>query len=274
MSTKITTCSRRLPNGALGFRGCLLCTFSFQVRQLVLYGTLFHRRLMQVGMFKPAIVWNQKLGTGRMRLYGRLDTFKKEVSARVSAFPESSKVGNRKWNALSSGEVRVRHVVRPGRSFFLWSSPTMRCPTQCRALGSCIACLRSSALLRGQRGLWKRLRLIHCIHSPSLSMMQVYDGLWWFCRCGSKTCPPGDCIVWSYWQNQEDPTSDAVHRAGSVLRYVAEKRCPELGLQGAALLQGAASGRGFGLRLSQQNHFVLECFFTYLWFEFALQEYQ
>lgn len=38
----------------------------------------------------------------------------------------------------------------------------------------------------------------------------------------------------------QDPSSDAVHRAGCVLRYVCEKRCPELGLQGAQLLQGAA----------------------------------
>lgn len=45
-----------------------------------------------------------------------------------------------------------------------------------------------------------------------------------------------------YFVDREDPSSDAVHRAGSVLRYVAEKRCPELGLQGAALLHGAARG--------------------------------
>lgn len=45
-----------------------------------------------------------------------------------------------------------------------------------------------------------------------------------------------------YFMDREDPTSDAVQRAGSVLRYVAEKRCPELGLQGAALLHGAARG--------------------------------
>lgn len=44
-----------------------------------------------------------------------------------------------------------------------------------------------------------------------------------------------------YFVDREEPSSDAVHRAGSVLRYVAEKRCPELGLQGPALLQGAAA---------------------------------
>ncbi|CAK9082100.1 Sister chromatid cohesion protein PDS5 homolog A [Durusdinium trenchii] len=43
-----------------------------------------------------------------------------------------------------------------------------------------------------------------------------------------------------YFVDREDPSSDAVHRAGCVLRYVCEKRCPELGLQGAQLLQGAA----------------------------------
>lgn len=45
-----------------------------------------------------------------------------------------------------------------------------------------------------------------------------------------------------YFVDREDPSSDAVHRAGCVLRYVCEKRCPELGLQGAQLLQGAARG--------------------------------
>ena len=33
--------------------------------------------------------------------------------------------------------------------------------------------------------------------------------------------------------------------AASVLRYVAERRCPELGLQAAALLQGADSWQQF-----------------------------
>ena len=45
---------------------------------------------------------------------------------------------------------------------------------------------------------------------------------------------PGRFFGCAFWASQpEDPSSDAVQRAGSVLRYVAEKRCPELGLQGA-----------------------------------------
>eukprot|EP00435_Cladocopium_sp_Y103_P052134 s1152_g16.t1 len=90
----------------------------------------------------------------------RLDIFKKEVSARISAFPESSKVA----------------------AFF------------CEALLRCDA-----------------------PHSAELLGVAL------------RVC-------------DRDPSSDAVHRAGSVLRYVAEKRCPELGLQGAALLHGAARG--------------------------------
>ena len=39
--------------------------------------------------------------------------------------------------------------------------------------------------------------------------------------------------IWLLCCLPQDPTSDAVQRAGSVLRYVAEKRCPELGLQGS-----------------------------------------
>lgn len=45
-----------------------------------------------------------------------------------------------------------------------------------------------------------------------------------------------------YFVDREEPHSDLIHRAASVLRYVVEKRCPELGVQGAALLQGAARG--------------------------------
>ncbi|CAE8598878.1 unnamed protein product [Polarella glacialis] len=45
-----------------------------------------------------------------------------------------------------------------------------------------------------------------------------------------------------YFVDKEDPTSDAIHKAASVLRYVVEKRCPELGVQGSALLQNAARG--------------------------------
>jgi len=45
-----------------------------------------------------------------------------------------------------------------------------------------------------------------------------------------------------YFVDREEPTSDAVHRSASVLRYVIEKRCPELGVQGAALLQGSTRG--------------------------------
>lgn len=42
-----------------------------------------------------------------------------------------------------------------------------------------------------------------------------------------------------YFVDKEDPTSDAVHRAASVLRYAMEKRCPDLGARGAAMLQGS-----------------------------------
>mmetsp|Transcript_23020 Transcript_23020/g.41567 ORF Transcript_23020/g.41567 Transcript_23020/m.41567 type:complete len:1383 (-) Transcript_23020:174-4322(-) len=38
-----------------------------------------------------------------------------------------------------------------------------------------------------------------------------------------------------FFVDREEPTSDAVHRAASVLRYVVEKRFPELGVGGAAL---------------------------------------
>lgn len=44
-----------------------------------------------------------------------------------------------------------------------------------------------------------------------------------------------------YFVDKENPSSDAVHRAANVLRYVVEKRCPELGAQGAAL-QSAQRG--------------------------------
>ncbi|CAE7910232.1 Pds5a, partial [Symbiodinium necroappetens] len=49
------------------------------------------------------------------------------------------------------------------------------------------------------------------------------------------------CDRTRYFVDREDCTS-SVRTAASVLRYVAEKRCPELGLQAAALLQGAARG--------------------------------
>ncbi|CAE7593276.1 Pds5a [Symbiodinium sp. CCMP2456] len=49
------------------------------------------------------------------------------------------------------------------------------------------------------------------------------------------------CDRTRYFVDREDRTS-SVRTAASVLRYVAEKRCPELGLQAAALLQGAARG--------------------------------
>jgi len=45
-----------------------------------------------------------------------------------------------------------------------------------------------------------------------------------------------------YFVDREEPASDAIQRAASVLRYVVEKRCPELGVQGSALLQGAERG--------------------------------
>lgn len=45
-----------------------------------------------------------------------------------------------------------------------------------------------------------------------------------------------------YFVDREDPSSDAVHRAASVLRYVVEKRCPELGMQSGVLLQEAKRG--------------------------------
>lgn len=45
-----------------------------------------------------------------------------------------------------------------------------------------------------------------------------------------------------YFVDRDDPSSDSVHRAASVLRYVVEKRCPELGMQSGVLLQEAKRG--------------------------------
>lgn len=45
-----------------------------------------------------------------------------------------------------------------------------------------------------------------------------------------------------YFVDRENPGSDAVHRAAHVLRYVVERRCPELGKKGKALLLGAPRG--------------------------------
>eukprot|EP00933_Yihiella_yeosuensis_P050220 TRINITY_DN47995_c0_g1_i1.p1 TRINITY_DN47995_c0_g1~~TRINITY_DN47995_c0_g1_i1.p1 ORF type:complete len:915 (-),score=214.66 TRINITY_DN47995_c0_g1_i1:165-2909(-) len=98
----------------------------------------------------------------------RLDVFRKEASAKASAFPESSKVS----------------------AYF------------------CEALLRSD-LHRGAELAGVALRV---------------------------------CDRVRYFVDKEEPKSDAVHRAASVLRYVVEKRCPELGVQGGALLQGASRG--------------------------------
>lgn len=58
----------------------------------------------------------------------------------------------------------------------------------------------------------------------------------------------------------QDPTSDAVQRAGSVLRYVAEKRCPELGLQGrggsSATLDTLGTSR---IKMNQEYRDVMRC---------------
>lgn len=45
-----------------------------------------------------------------------------------------------------------------------------------------------------------------------------------------------------HFVDRENPSSDGVQRSANVLRYTVEKRCPELGVHGAALLRGAARG--------------------------------
>eukprot|EP00747_Dinoflagellata_sp_TGD_P187817 gnl/TRDRNA2_/TRDRNA2_45873_c0_seq1.p1 gnl/TRDRNA2_/TRDRNA2_45873_c0~~gnl/TRDRNA2_/TRDRNA2_45873_c0_seq1.p1 ORF type:complete len:1344 (-),score=272.30 gnl/TRDRNA2_/TRDRNA2_45873_c0_seq1:173-4171(-) len=45
-----------------------------------------------------------------------------------------------------------------------------------------------------------------------------------------------------YFVDRENPTSDAIHRAAHVLRYVIEKRCTDIGEYSASLLHGAARG--------------------------------
>jgi len=49
------------------------------------------------------------------------------------------------------------------------------------------------------------------------------------------------CDRTRFFVDKEAPRSDAVHRASHVLRYVLEKRCPELGKDNA-VLQGASRG--------------------------------
>eukprot|EP00930_Biecheleria_cincta_P034145 TRINITY_DN23615_c0_g1_i1.p1 TRINITY_DN23615_c0_g1~~TRINITY_DN23615_c0_g1_i1.p1 ORF type:complete len:1429 (+),score=252.04 TRINITY_DN23615_c0_g1_i1:62-4348(+) len=45
-----------------------------------------------------------------------------------------------------------------------------------------------------------------------------------------------------YFVDREHPKSDAVHKAAFVLRHVVEKRCPQMGIQSSALLQGSKEG--------------------------------
>lgn len=45
-----------------------------------------------------------------------------------------------------------------------------------------------------------------------------------------------------YFVDRERPKSDAVHRAANALRYAMEKKCPELGVEAAILVQGAYRG--------------------------------